>query len=85
MSMFQKKEKDIKIAFISPKQMSSDMDELVKHYDTNISDSDLQETRKILSKTSSLNEELSNMREENRRKKDSILIHPQSLKSSQWK
>ena len=26
MSVFQKKEKDIKIAFISPKQMSSDMD-----------------------------------------------------------
>ena len=66
MSVFQKKEKDIKIPFVSPKQMSSDMDELVKHYDTNISNSNLQETRKVLIKTSSLNEELSNMREENR-------------------
>lgn len=66
--MLKKKDKENvrKPEFIDPKQISEEMDELRKHYGTDVSNADLDKTKRILSKVSSLNDELVNMRDENR-------------------
>lgn len=67
MSLFQGKEKKtIHLSFIPHDQLAREMKDLLKHYKTDVSKADLDKTRKILRKTSSLNAELSAMREENR-------------------
>lgn len=60
-----KQKKKMESSFLSPEQVASEMNELAKCYDTDLSNADLQETRKILG-TTSLSDELSEMREENR-------------------
>jgi len=67
MYVFQGKEKKtMKINYLTHEQLAHEMNELLKHYKTDMSNADLDKTRKILRKTTSLNDELSEMREENR-------------------
>lgn len=51
--------------FLTPEEVATEMANLVKHYGTNLSNANLDETRKILANVS-LSDELSEMREENR-------------------
>lgn len=67
MYVFQGKEKkSMKIDFLTHEQLVLEMNELLKHYKTDMSNADLDKTRKILRRKTSLNDELSEMREENR-------------------
>ena len=62
-----KAKKDMKINYLTHEQVVHEMNEILKYYNTDVSKADLDKTRKILSKTkTSLNDELSEMREENR-------------------
>lgn len=60
------KERIKKPDFLEPSKIAKEMNELMKYYNTDASNADMKETRKILtsSKVSSLNKELIDIREE---------------------
>jgi hypothetical protein len=68
--MLRKKEKEkekenIQLEFVNREEIAEEMDSLLKHYKTDLSKADLEETRKIFHKISSLSDELAEMRDEN--------------------
>jgi hypothetical protein len=60
------KKSKVKLGFVSPKQINTDMDALLKHYGAKKSQANLDKTRKILKRFGSVNDELVAMRDENR-------------------
>jgi len=67
MPLLLKKERDIgKLEYISSKEIADEMAALRKHFGVTESKADIQATRKILSKTTSITDELSAMRDDNR-------------------
>lgn len=66
-ALLRKDEKaNIKLNFMSGKQIGTEMDALLKHYGANKSQANLDKTRTILKRFGSVNDELVAMRDENR-------------------
>jgi len=56
----------VKLEFLSPEQINTEMDELLKHYGAKRSQANLDKTREVLKRFGSGNDELIAMRDETR-------------------
>lgn len=62
--LIKKERTGLELEFVSHDELSSQLDKLLKEFGADISQADLEKTKKILSKVSSLSEELTTMRDE---------------------
>lgn len=62
--LIKKERPNIKLEFVSSDQLIKELSELLKDFGADPSQADLKKTRQILSRVSSLNEELMSLRDE---------------------